>query len=109
MQFDRLRRREFVTLLGGVATWPLAARAQQSGTMRRIGFLGPTQRTNATSMNYRVCHELFRDYGSIEGATVSIDYRWAEGRSDRLAELAAELVQRKASVIVTAGPNRPSP
>jgi putative ABC transport system substrate-binding protein len=60
-------------------------------------------------MNYRVCHELFRDYGSIEGATVSIDYRWAEGRSDRLAELAAELVQRKASVIVTAGPNRPSP
>src|SRR5262245_11532255 len=97
-----MRRREFITLLGSAAAWPLAAHAQQSSTMRRIGFLRPlsqhTQRLWTT-----VFLERLRDHGWIEGTTMSIAYRWAEGRSDRLAELATELVQRNVGVIVTAG------
>ena len=98
-----MRRRDFITLLGGAAAaWPLAARAQQSGTMRRIGFLGPLSEQTQLQWTTAFVRGL-RDHGWIEGTTVSIDYRWAEGRSDRFADLAAELVQQMVSVIVTAG------
>jgi len=96
-------RRQLLVALGGAAVaWPLAARAQQSGTMRRIGFLGPLSEQTQLQWTTAFVRGL-RDHGWIEGTTVSIDYRWAEGRSDRFADLAAELVQQKVSVIVTAG------
>ena len=98
----KIKRREFIMLFGGAATWPLAARAQQSSTMRRIGFLGPLSEQTQLQWTTAFLKGL-RDHGWIEGTTISIDYRWAEGRSDRLAELAAELVQRNVGVIVTAG------
>ena len=87
-----IRRREFIFILGGAAVaWPLATRAQQSSTMRRIGFLGPLSERTQLQWTTAFLKGL-RDHGWIEGTTISIDYRWAEGRSDRFAELAAELV-----------------
>ena len=98
-----MRRREFITLVGAAAAaWPITARAQRSSTMRHIGFLGPL--TEQTQLQWTTAFVRgLRDHGWIEGITVSIDYRWAEGRSDRSAELAAEFVQRNVEVIVTAG------
>ena len=99
----RIRRREFIFTLGGAAAaWPLATRAQQSSTMRRIGFLGPLSERTQLQWTTAFLKGL-RDHGWIEGTTISIDYRWAEGRSDRFAELAAELVRREVNIIVTAG------
>ena len=92
-------RRDFITLLGSAAAWPLAARAQQAGKPPTIGFLG----ANPAIESQRVAaftHRL-RELGWIEGRTVSIEYRWAEGRSERYAENAAELVRLKVDVIVT--------
>ena len=100
---SHIERRKFLaTLLGGAAAWPIAARAQQSGIMPRIGFLGPLSEQTQLQWTAAFVRGL-RDHGWIEGTTVSIDCLWAEGRSDRFVELAAELVQRKVSVIVTAG------
>jgi ABC-type uncharacterized transport system substrate-binding protein len=97
-----VRRREFITLLGGAAAWPLAARAQQAGKLPTIGFLGggsPTsQRTWAAAFAQRL-----RELGWIEGRTVAIEYRWAEGRPERYSEIAAEFVRFKADVILAAG------
>jgi putative tryptophan/tyrosine transport system substrate-binding protein len=101
MQFDQLKRRQFITLLGAAVAWPLAARAQQA-KMPTIGFLGsgtPTsQRTWVAAFVQRL-----RELGWIEGRTVVIDYRWAEGRTERYAEIAAEFVRLKVDVIVTVG------
>jgi ABC-type uncharacterized transport system substrate-binding protein len=98
-----VKRREFITLLGGAAaTWPLAARAQQPGKLPTIGYLG-----GGGSINQRAWVDAFvqrmRELGWIEGRTVVIEYRWAEGRSERAAEIAAEFVRLKADVIVTDG------
>ncbi len=96
-----MRRREFVTLLGAVAAWPLAARAQRPA-IPVIGFLGtgtPSSWSQWTSAFVNGCGEL----GWIEGRTVKIEYRWAEGRDERYAEIAAELVRLKVNVIVTQG------
>src|SRR5499426_4163240 len=90
-----MRRREFIMLLGGAAmAWPLAAAAQQSARLRTIGYLG-----SSTALAQSL-HEL----GWLEGRTVAIEYRWAEGRSERFADIAAEFVRLKVDVIVTAGP-----
>ena len=97
-----MKRREFITLLGGAAaTWPLAARAQQP-KMPTIGFLGANSASAQTQWTAAFVQRL-RELGWIEGRTVSIEYRWAEGRSDRYTEIAAEFVRLKVDVIVTAG------
>jgi len=97
--FD-LRRREFITLLGGVAVLPLAARAQRSGKIYRMGFLGVTSHAEYSDRVEAVRTGL-RQLGYEESKNIVIHYRWAEGRYDRLPELAAELVQLNVDVIVT--------
>jgi putative ABC transport system substrate-binding protein len=97
-----MRRREFITLLGGATAWPLAARAQQAAKLPTIGSLGagtPSSHGQWVATFVRRLNEL----GWIEGRTVAIDYRWAEGRTERAAEMLAEFVQRKVDVIVTSG------
>jgi putative ABC transport system substrate-binding protein len=102
MQFGHLKRREFITLLGGVAAWPLAARAQQSSKMPTVGFLGSATPYAAGQFAGAFAQRL-RELGWIEGRTVTIDYRWAEGRNERMAEIATEFVRAKADVIVAQG------
>jgi ABC-type uncharacterized transport system substrate-binding protein len=97
-----MRRREFITLLGGAAGWPLAARAQQRGNLPTIGFLGQSTRSAASEWTAALVQRL-SELGWLEGRTVAIDYRWAEGREERYAELAAEFVRLKVDVIVTSG------
>ena len=83
MELDQLKRREFITLLGGAAAgWPLAARAQQPAKLPTIGFLGPTT-PSADSQRVAAFVQRLRELGWIEGRTVAIEYRWAEGRSER--------------------------
>jgi putative ABC transport system substrate-binding protein len=97
-----MRRREFITLLGGVATWPGAARAQQPAKLPTIGFLGTTTPSawgSWTAAFVQRLHEL----GWIEGRNLAIEYRWAEARTERFAEIAAEFVRLKVDVIVTGG------
>ena len=95
-----MRRREFITLLGGAAAWPLAARAQQPAMVPTIGFLGSG--TPAAHGHWVAAFaQRLRELGWIEGRNLTIEYRWAEGSSDRAAELAAEFVRLKVDVIVT--------
>jgi putative ABC transport system substrate-binding protein len=97
-----VKRREFITLLGGAAAWPLAARAQQATKLPTIGYLGSA--TLATeSQRMAAFVQRLRELGWVEGRTVVIDYRWAEGRTERYAEIAAEFVRLKVDVIVTVG------
>jgi putative ABC transport system substrate-binding protein len=99
MSFDQLRRREFITLLGGAAAWPLAGRAPQSVKLRTIGFSGLSTRS-AESELVAAFTERLRELGWIEGRTIAIEYRWAEGRAERFTEIAAEFVGLKVDVIV---------
>ena len=96
-------RRQFITLLGGAAiAWPLVARAQQPAKVPTVGFLGPNTRPAASEWVAEFVRGL-RELGWIDGRSVAIEYRWAEGREERFAEIAAELVRLKADVIVTSG------
>ena len=98
-----MRRREFITLLGGATmAWPLAAHAQQSGNLRTIGFLGPNTHSAASEWVAALVQRL-RELGWMEGRTITIEYRWAEGREERFAEIAAEFVRLKVELIVTSG------
>ena len=97
-----MRRRDFIKLLGAAAsTWPIAARAQQPGKLPSIGFLGASASGFAPWVAAFVAH--LRELGWIEGRTISIEYRWSEGRPERYAEIAAEFVRLKVDIIVTVG------
>src|SRR6516225_1525446 len=102
-----MRRREFITLLGGAAGWPLAARAQQPGKLPTIGFLGTAAPSGMSRWTAALAQRL-SELGWIEGRTVAIEYRWAEGRPERYAEIAAEFVRRRVDVIVTTVPAAPA-
>jgi putative ABC transport system substrate-binding protein len=98
-----VRRRQFLTLLGGAAAaWPLAARAQPAGKVPTIGFLGSS---TASIQNQWVAAfvQRLRELGWIDGRTVAIEVRWAEARPERFAEIVAEFVRLKVDVIVTVG------
>jgi putative ABC transport system substrate-binding protein len=97
-----MKRRDFITLLGGAAAWPLAASAQQTPNLSTTGFLSPT---TASVENQRIAAfvQRLRELGWIEGRTVAIKLRWAEGGSERAAEILAEFVRQKVGVTVSTG------
>jgi putative ABC transport system substrate-binding protein len=98
-----MKRREFITLLGGgAAAWPLAARAQRPAKLPTIGYLGSST-ASAQSQWVAAFVQRLHDLGWIEGRTVAIQYRWAEGRTDGFQDIAAEFARLKVDVIVTSG------
>jgi len=105
MQFDQLKRREFISLLGGVAAaWPRAARAQQAGGVRRIGVLMNLASEDAEGQaRLAAFHQGLQQLGWTVGRNVQIDYRWGAGNADRIRKFAAELVALAPDVILSAG------
>jgi len=103
-EWGAMRRREFIVLLGGAAVaWPLATHAQQRNKLPTIGFLGPA--TPAALKNFVTTFvSRLGELGWVEGRTASIDFRYTDGRNERIAEIASELVERKVDIIVTGGP-----
>jgi putative tryptophan/tyrosine transport system substrate-binding protein len=98
-----MQRREFITLLGGTAVaWPFAARAQQPGKSATIGYLGSSTAAAQGPWVAAFSHRLHQ-LGWIDGRNIAVEFRWAEGRTERFAEIAAEFVKLKVDVIVTSG------
>jgi putative ABC transport system substrate-binding protein len=98
-----VRRREFITLVGGAAAgWPPAARAQQPAKPPTVGFLGASTSSNWSHWTAAFVQRL-RELGWIEGRTVAIEYRWADGRNERFVEIASEFARLKVDIILTVG------
>jgi hypothetical protein len=92
-----LRRRQFITLVGGAAAWPLAARARQA--MPTIGLLHGGTATPVIEAQLAAFRQGLKEGGYIEGQNLAIEYRWGEGKNERLPELAADLVRRNVNVL----------
>src|SRR6516225_7764104 len=98
-----MRRRDFIKVIAGsAAAWPLAAGAQQPVKLPTIGFLGQSTRSAASEWVAAFVQRL-RELGWMEGRTITIEYRWSEGRAERFAQIAAEFVRLKVDVILTSG------
>jgi putative ABC transport system substrate-binding protein len=99
-----MRRREFIPLLGATAgaAWPLAAHAQQAGKLPTVGYLGGTTAAQSGQITAAFLQRL-RELGWVEGRTIAIEYRWAEGRTERASEIAAEFARLKVDLILTTG------
>src|SRR5262245_56537236 len=97
-----MRRREFITLMGGTAAWPMSVRAQQPA-IPLVGFLNSAS-PQAFSDRLRAFHNGLKETGFVEGENVTVLYRWAENRLDQIPELAADLVRRQVAVIAVNTP-----
>jgi putative ABC transport system substrate-binding protein len=97
-----MRRREFIAILGGVAGWPIAVHGQQLKKIPRVGFLGLTSPA-AHARFLEAFRRGLRDLGYIDGESISVEYRWAEGQYDRLPQLATDLIREKVDLVVTYG------
>ena len=106
MQFDQVNRRAFITLFGGAAAWPLAARAQQAA-VPVIGVLHSAS-AGAFAPFLAALREGLGEAGYVDGQNVRIEFRWAEGQYDRLPAMAAELVDQKVTLIIAGGGDRPT-
>src|SRR5262249_35294242 len=97
-----MRRREFITLIGGAAAWPIAARPQQSERMRKIGILMPLQESDAESRRrIAAFSQILQQIGWVDGQTITLEKRFSDGKPERLATLANELVHADVDVIVS--------
>src|SRR6516164_9027075 len=105
MQSSQLKRREFITLIGGAAAWPLVARAQQSVPV--IGFLHSAS-AGAFAPFLAALREGLGEAGYVDSQNVRIEVRWPEGQYDRLPAMAAELVDQKVALIIARGGERPT-
>ena len=94
-----MRRRDFIVLAGSTVAWPLAALAQQAGKVYRIGFLGDSPAAGGSEL-IEAFRQGLRDLCYAEGRNIAIEYRWAEGKPERMRELAEELVRLKVDVII---------